>query len=323
MIQDIAPIPFKNEYQKSLPGDDSRILCYQGERVLLKKEVAERFLMEDNKKLESSESKKEERLPEELTEAEGAELFPIYEKMKELSGWKKDSLDYGFLMGEHTYFIYAVDSKELEAFTGQEGFDWFPLRIFRSIRPHHYAFAGISGAHLYHFRRDNRYCGRCGKPMKRGDKERSMVCPSCKNTEYPKISPAVIVGVYQNDRLLLSRYAGGEYKKYSLIAGFCEFGESFADTLRRELMEEVGLKVKNIRYYKSQPWAFTETMLAGFFAELDGEETITLEEEELSEAVWFRREELPYNPSKISLTNEMIEYFRNHPEAFEKEEEGI
>lgn len=322
MIQDIAPLVFHNEYHNTKPEPDSRILCYQEECVLLRMEAAKRFLSEDNKKLKDSQSRKEDLLPEPLSEKEIERLFPTYQEIGKVFG-VAEALDYGFLIGKQSYFVHAAVPGELDAFLAQEGFSWFPLRIFRSIRPHVHAFAGISGSHLYHFRRDNRYCGRCGRPMEYGRKERSMVCTACGNIEYPKISPAVIVGVYDKERLLLSKYAGREYKKYSLIAGFCEFGESFVDTLRRELMEEVGLKVKNIRYYKSQPWAFTQTMLAGFFAELDGKKTITLEEEELSEAEWFSREELPYNPSQISLTNEMIEYFRNHPEAFEKEEEEI
>ena len=117
-----------------------------------------------------------------------------------------------------------------------------------------------------------------------------MVCPECKNIEYPKISPAVIVAVTNGNRLLLSRYARGGYRNYALIAGFAEVGETLEDTVRREVMEEVGLKVKNIRYYKSQPWSFSDSLLVGFFAELDGDDTITLEEEELAEAVWFERD---------------------------------
>ena len=88
-------------------------------------------------------------------------------------------------------------------------------------------------------------------------------------------------------------------------------GETLEETVRREVMEEVGLKVKNIRYYKSQPWAFTGTLLAGFYCEVDGDPSIRLDESELCEAAWFKRSEIPVNPSKISLTNEMIEHFRN------------
>ena len=100
---------------------------------------------------------------------------------------------------------------------------------------------------------------------------------------YPVISPAVIIAVTHNGKLLMSKYAGREYKKYALIAGFNEIGETIEETVHREVMEEVGLKVKNLKYYKSQPWPFTGTLLMGFFCELDGEDDrITLEEEELA-----------------------------------------
>ena len=129
--------------------------------------------------------------------------------------------------------------------------------------------------------------------------------------EFPKICPAVIVAVTDKDRILMSRYRGRAYRGYALIAGFVEIGETFEETVRREVMEEVGLKVKNIRYYKSQPWSFSGTLLMGFFCELDGEdETITLEEDELSEAGWYHRDEIPEDTSLISVGSEMKMAFK-------------
>ena len=124
-------------------------------------------------------------------------------------------------------------------------------------------------------------------------KERMMRCEYCGQMEFPKICPAVIIGVTDGNRLLMSKYAGRDYKKYALIAGFAEIGETIEETVQREVMEEVGLKVKNLRYYKSQPWSFSDTLLFGFFAELDGSAEITLDEEELALAEWFEREEIP------------------------------
>ena len=140
-----------------------------------------------------------------------------------------------------------------------------------------------------------------------------MRCPECGQTEYPKISPAVIVGILHQDKLLMSKYAGRDnITYYALIAGFTEIGETIEETIRREVMEEVGLKVKNIRYYKSQPWSFSETVLMGFFVDLDGDdETITLDTEELATAEWFTREEAKPQPLNISLTSEMIWQFKN------------
>ena len=137
-----------------------------------------------------------------------------------------------------------------------------------------------------------------------------MVCPQCKNTVYPKICPAVIAAVHDGDRLLLTRWRGRPVKRYALVAGFNEIGESIEDTVRREVMEEAGLRVKNLRFYKSQPWVFTDTLLMGFVCELDGSDKITVQESELAEANWHLRSELPEDHSHISLTGEMIEQFR-------------
>ena len=113
------------------------------------------------------------------------------------------------------------------------------------------------------------------------------------------------------NRLLMSKYAGRAYKKYALLAGFVEIGETVEETVKREVMEEVGLKVKNVRYYKSQPWSFSDTVLMGFYCDLDGDDSITLDEEELALAEWFEREEIPAGPQRDSLTNEMIMKFKN------------
>ena len=141
-------------------------------------------------------------------------------------------------------------------------------------------------------------------------------CPQCGLVEYPKICPAVIVGIVNGDKILLSKYAGREYKKYALIAGFAEIGESIEDTVRREVGEEVGLKVKNLRFYKSQPWSFTDTLLFGFFCQVDGDDTITMDDQELSVAQWVSREEVPDDPEGISLTREMMTVFKEKGIAF-------
>ena len=154
--------------------------------------------------------------------------------------------------------------------------------------------------------------------MEHDSKERMMRCSQCGNMEYPRISPAVIVGVTDGDRLLLSRYAGREYGGYALLAGFSEIGESLEATISREVYEEVGLKVKNPVYYKSQHWGLTDTLLVGFFAELDGDDTITLDREELSMAEWIHRNDIPPADPNISLTGDMIEHFRTNLQNFIK-----
>ena len=148
--------------------------------------------------------------------------------------------------------------------------------------------------------------------MVHSEEERALCCKVCGNIVYPRISPAVIVGIIDGNRLLLTKYAGRDYKRFGLVAGFCEIGESAERTIEREVMEEVGLKVKNIRYYKSQPWGFAGDLLLGYFAEVDGSTDIKLDENELSEGVWMEREELSPIGDGITLTSEMILHFKNN-----------
>lgn len=276
MIQEITPHIYKNEYKPVPPQKDSYLLIYNGNKMLLK--------------------------------INGQQIdFP---KFEELEKWNVD------LYKQYTY-LFSIDDKNFYLATDIKyeqlsGYVWENVQIFRSASPQYLAFAGITGCQLNRWYRSHQFCGRCGKHMVHDEKERMMRCESCGLMEYPKISPAVIVGITNGNRLLLSKYADRDFKKYALIAGFAEIGEMIEDTVRREVMEEVGLKVKNIRFYKSQPWSFTDTLLFGFFAELDGEDIITLDEEELALAEWFEREEIPVTEKSVSLTNEMILAFKNN-----------
>ena len=188
-------------------------------------------------------------------------------------------------------------------------YGWEKIERMRTASPLDLAFAGVTGMQLSNWYSSRRFCPRCGQPLIHSEEERMMHCTACGQVEYPKICPAVIVGVVHQDKLLLTKYAGRAFKRYALIAGFAEIGETIEETVKREVMEEVGLKVKNLHYYKSQPWSFSDTLLMGFFAELDGEETIRLDENELSVAQWCTREEIPEDDG-LSLTREMMRVFK-------------
>ena len=191
-------------------------------------------------------------------------------------------------------------------------------RTLRYAEPRHLAWAVGVGGSLTRWYRANRFCGACGAEMANSDAERARVCPGCGLTVYPRISPAVIVAVCDGERLLLTRYRGRPFKSYALVAGFNEIGESIEDTVRREVLEETGLRVRNLRFYRSQPWVFTDSLLMGFFADLEGSDTIRIQESELAEAGWFHRSEIPDDHSPISLTGEMIEVFREGGESWTK-----
>ena len=171
------------------------------------------------------------------------------------------------------------------------------------------AFAAMTGHHLYLWYRDVRYCGRCSAELVHSERERAKVCPVCGETFYPRIAPAIIVAVHDGDRLLMTTYRGREYKRFALIAGFAEIGETVEETVRREVMEETGVKIKNICYYKSQPWGMSGDLLMGFTAELDGDPAIRMDEQELSTADWYPREEIEFEDDGVSLTGELIRRF--------------
>lgn len=218
------------------------------------------------------------------------------------------------LAADHCLHLFAIDDRDYYLWEGDavaaDGWEALPTGGLRDCLPDETLFAMAAAESLWRWYSCNRFCGRCGSTMTHGTTERSQVCPHCGNTVYPKICPAVIVAVHDGQRLVLTRYKGRPFKRYALIAGFNEIGESIEDTVRREVLEEVGLRVTDLRFYKSQPWVFTDTLLMGFFARLEGSDAITLQEDELSEGQWFARADIPEDHSAISLTGEMIEYFR-------------
>lgn len=272
MIQDIYPHIYKNEYIPRKPEKKSFVCIYRGKEVLLK----------DSEDI----------------------VFPTIEDLGKYDVDVAEKITYLFTIDQQSFYLGEDLKNHIE------GYCWKDTELFRRLKPQYLAFAGITGYQLYRWYQSHKFCGKCGRKMLKDDKERMVKCEECGQMEYPKISPAVIVGVTNGNRLLLSKYADRDYKKYALIAGYAEIGETIEETVKREVMEEVGLKVKNIRFYKSQPWSFTDTLLLGFFVELDGEDKITLDTEELALAEWFEREDIPIVDKNISLTNEMILHFK-------------
>ena len=271
MIQDIAPHRFDNAFTHDAPRAQDVIFAFRGNEVL-------------------------------AALIDGQLMLPTLAVLPEA----KACAQYLFRIDDRAYFRYEGE-KAPEA---RAPYDYVALGAIRSMQPQHEAFACAAAETLNRWYGNNRFCGRCGAENRKSDVERAMVCPKCGKITYPLICPSVIVGVTDGDRLLLTKYAGGSFRRYALIAGYAEFGEPIEDTVRREVMEEVGLKVKNLRFYKSQPWPYTDTLLMGFFCELDGDDTVHLQEAELGEATWFHRDDMPEGGSGASLTSEMIEVFR-------------
>lgn len=160
---------------------------------------------------------------------------------------------------------------------------------------------------------DNRHCGRCGKAMALEEGDRALICTGCRNTLYPRISPAIIVAITSGRRLLLARSGNFPGRRmFSVIAGYVEPGEALEDCVRREISEEVGLAVRRIRYFGSQAWPFSGSLMVGYTAEHAGGR-ITVDGREIVEADWFTRDRLPEIPGKISIARQLIDWFvENH-----------
>ena len=187
------------------------------------------------------------------------------------------------------------------------------LRMERRL-PCELMYACYTAVHLAGWYASNRFCGACGGIMSHHESLRALRCSQCGNTVFPRLNPAVIVCVCdpEQNKIVLTRYAAGRYAPIdALVAGFVEIGETMEDCVRREVREEIGLEVKNIRYYKSQPWGVAGDILSGYWCDVDGDPTIRRDESELGSAVWVGPDQIPGQPDDLSLTNEMMCLWRD------------
>ena len=299
MIQNIAPSVFHNEYMPVPAKPQDVVFVFAGKTVLAKTDLS------------GSES------------VEGETCFPVAEDYL----GKEEDLQFLFRIDERSYFLYFPRIGAAEADAGDNsgtssaqaefkpGFDFRNLMAIRQDAAMTDMFAAMTAFHLFTWYDKARFCGRCGAPLEHDRKERMLRCPDCGNMVFPVIAPAVIVGVTDSDRLLMTKYAGREYTGWALIAGFCEIGETVGDTVRREVLEEAGVHVKHLRYVASQPWGSDSNLLMGVFCEVDGDREIHMDRQELSRAVWVDRADVPEMKDNHSLTGYMIEMFRTGHES--------
>ena len=157
-----------------------------------------------------------------------------------------------------------------------------------------------------HFLRTHKFCGQCGAEMERVNWEMAMQCHRCKHRTYPRVSPCVIVAIHNGKELLLAKgVRHREANMYSTLAGFVESGESLEEAVHREIFEEVGVRVKNLRYFNSQPWPFPHSLMVGFIAEYDSGE-IVCQDNEIDDAQWFDVDALPNIPPLVSIAGQLI-----------------
>ncbi len=278
MLQDLAFGRLDNQYRNETPRPGDVVVCVREKGILIARDTNDVLAL------------------------------PVFEQVEQWSQswthWHEQPYRYAFTMQEVRYFLWMGDAGE-----AGEGYGYEPAATLRQVTSKHICFAAMTAWHIYCWYRDSRFCGRCGTATVHDGKERMMACPNCGNMIFPRISPACIIALTDGDRIMLSKYANRNFTRYGLLAGFIEIGETAEECVAREVMEEVGLKVKNVRYYKSQPWGIAGNLSVGYFCDLDGDDRVTLDTSELASAEWFDRHVLPCEDDGISLTREMVRIF--------------
>lgn len=186
-----------------------------------------------------------------------------------------------------------VDIMEISSLTGDQGL---------------FLLAGTANQ-ILHWSHTSQYCGCCGhKTVNKAD-ERAKICPACGNVIYPRISPATITAIFRGDEILLAHNRHFKGNLHSLIAGFVEPGETLEQCAAREIYEEIGIRVKNIRYFSSQPWPFPDSLMVAFIADYESGE-ISVDGVEITKAAWFNSDNLPEIPSNDSIAGKVIRWYR-------------
>ncbi len=273
MINEIYPHILNTTFSQSLKTEgDDYILCYKDSRILLKK---------------------------------SGDILEIPKVSDITPDVTLTGLRYLFSLNSGNCFL-------AEDFTVEDGsFVYYEVSALRYFNRREFAWIGVLGFQLMNWYNTNKFCGKCGSKTEEKKDERAILCPACSNIVYPKISPAIIVAITCNDKILLAKgknYRGGFY---ALIAGYVDIGESLEETVIREVKEEIGIDIKNIVYYKSQPWPFSGSLMIGFFAEADDTQPIKIDEKEIETAGWFRCGNLPEHAPSIGISGDMIDAFEN------------
>lgn len=274
MIQDIYPHVFDNSFSPRPPKAGDRILVFGRQTVLVK------------------------------TEGDST-VLPLFGEDLQFA---VTQADYLFSIDDIAYYSYGSIGTVVDNLP--QGFDYVALRSLNDRRPETVPFAASTGYHIASWKRYHHYCGVCGTVLEPSATERALVCPSCHHTIYPDIHPAVNILIRNGEKILLCRRNKDPRTPYSLVAGFIEVGEMAEDTVRREPCEEVGLKVKNIHYYGSQPWGLAGNLQIGYYCDVDGSDEIHVDGSEIQDAQWFDRSDIPYDRGTFSITGELIEAFR-------------
>lgn len=209
----------------------------------------------------------------------------------------------GTLTGRHAYAIEISSDRDLPPGLVAQG-----LRALYGRLPDNlFALAGRA-SQIIEWDRTHQFCGRCGSPTDYAPGERAKRCPNCGLLSFPRLSPAIIVLVERGDEVLLARGQNFAPGVYSTLAGFVEPGESLEGAVHREIYEESGIELTDVRYFGSQPWPFPHSLMIGFTAQYASGE-ITIDPKEIADARWFTFDTLPKVPQKLSIARRLIDSY--------------
>jgi len=229
--------------------------------------------------------------------------IPFLRNLQELMLFPDRSQYLGILQGHPCY------SAEISSYTDiPEGMAFFDLKSLHGALDDDIFLLAGKAIQIVNWDQTHQYCGRCGTPTEELQGERAKKCPNCGFLSFPRISPAVITAVLKGDKILLAHNSSFSGNMYSLIAGFVEPGETLEECVKREIMEEVSLKVKNIKYLGSQPWPFPNSLMIGYIAEYESGE-LCVDGMEITEAGWFDVDNLPELPKKMSIARVIIDLY--------------
>lgn len=189
-----------------------------------------------------------------------------------------------------------------------EGYELIPLRDFAAEMSEELFLIAGRASQIINWEKTHSFCGSCGAKTEDKKDEMAKICTQCGHVMYPVICPAIIVAVTKKNKLLLAHNSNFKNNMYSVVAGFVEAGETLEAAVKREVFEEIGIRVKNIKYFKSSPWPFPNSLMLGFFAEYEAGD-IKVDGEEILHADWFSKEEFPNIPEKYSLARKLIDEF--------------
>lgn len=205
---------------------------------------------------------------------------------------------------DHPCYVVEVDN-ETEP---EEGMEFLDLHSAYDILDEDIYLLAGRAVQIMNWDKNHTFCGKCGTETITLENENAKVCPECGFTSFTRISPAIITAIIKDEKILMAKHSYGLKNRYALIAGFLEAGETLEEAVKREVMEEVGLEVKDIQYFGSQPWPFPNSLMIGFTVKYAGG-NIKVDGNEIVDAKWFDASEVSRFPSKISIASELVDWF--------------